>query len=196
MSQESRLPRLLIITDRRQVPPGQRLASTVAAAASAGPCLIAVRERDLGAAQHTALAEEIAERIVNTTGRLATQLPAGAGVPAPRPAILGRSCHNTDELRRASADGCDYVTLSPVAISESKPGYGPPLGPDGLRSLIGSVPDHPPVYALGGVTTDNAATWIGSGAHGIAVMGSVMRADDPAAICAELHRALAANTVV
>ncbi len=35
----------------------------------------------------------------------------------------------------ASAEGCDYVTVSPVFPSASKPGYGPALGASGLAAL-------------------------------------------------------------
>lgn len=100
--------------------------------------------------------------------------------------LVGRSCHGADELRRARDEGTDYATLSPVAPSPSKPGYGPALGANGLRNVLDGVPDGPPVYALGGVTPANAPRWLAAGSYGIALMGPVMRADDPAGLVREL----------
>ena len=100
-------------------------------------------------------------------------LAAADPFPEVRPAIVGRSCHVADELGRAATQGCDYVTLSPIFPSPSKPGYGPPLRPSGLAALIG--PSAPPVFALGGVTPDRVAACRAAGAYGVAVMGAVMR---------------------
>jgi thiamine-phosphate pyrophosphorylase len=54
-----------------------------------------------------------------------------------------------------------------------------------------------PVVALGGVTTGRAAECRAAGAAAVAVMGEVMRADDPAgcvrALLAELHGAREAS---
>lgn len=42
------------------------------------------------------------------------------------------------------------------------------------------------MLALGGITVANAAAARNAGAHGVAVMGAVMRAPDPAAVVAAL----------
>src|SRR5204862_8189834 len=100
-------------------------------------------------------------------------LAAADSIPAPRPRIVGRSCHSRTDLGVAADDGCDYATLSPIFVSPSKPGYGPPLG-------VASLHDPPlPVYALGGVDASNARACVDAGAFGVAVMGYIMRADDP-----------------
>ncbi len=88
----------------------------------------------------------------------------------------------------AAAAGADYVTLSPVFESASKPGYGPCLGPESLRAAAARVPV--PVVALGGVTAANAGSCLGAGAAAVAVMGPVMRAADPGAAVAELLAAI------
>jgi thiamine-phosphate pyrophosphorylase len=72
----------------------------------------------------------------------------------------------------ARDEGCDYVTVSPVFPTPSKPGYGPPLGLAGLARLTGSAP---PVYALGGIRPGDAPGCLAAGAHGVAVMGPAMR---------------------
>jgi thiamine-phosphate pyrophosphorylase len=73
--------------------------------------------------------------------------------------------------------GADYVTLSPIFASASKPGYGPALGLAGLAACVAACAG--PVIALGGVTAATAPLCLAAGARGVAVMGEVMRADDP-----------------
>ena len=93
---------------------------------------------------------------------------------------MGRSCHDLAELQAAADEGCDYATLSPVFPTASKLRYGPALGVDALHR------PPLPVYALGGVTDGNAADCRAAGAAGVAVMGAVMRAADPARTVSEL----------
>jgi len=106
--------------------------------------------------------------------------------PEPPPRRVGRSCHSAHEVVRAAAEGCQWATLSPVFATVSKPGYGPALGPGALAGHV------LPVWALGGVDPTNAGTCVAAGASGVAVMGAVMRASDPAAVVSDLCRALAA----
>ena len=107
-------------------------------------------------------------------------------------ALIGVSAHSARDAAAALRAGADYVTVSPVFPTASKPGYGPALGLDGLARMVMAAPG--PVLALGGVTPDNAALCRAAGAGGIAVMGEVMRADDPRAIVAQLIRALSVKS--
>jgi thiamine-phosphate pyrophosphorylase len=88
----------------------------------------------------------------------------------------------------AHAAGADYVTLSPIYQSASKPGYGPPLG---LGAIERAAQIGIPVLALGGMTASNAAKAMSAGAAGVAVMGGVMAADRPAAVVDEFLQATA-----
>ena len=67
--------------------------------------------------------------------------------------------------------------------SPSKPGYGPPLGTEVLADLPVAT------FALGGVDAASVGACRRAGAAGVAVMGAVMRADDPAAVVRSLLRA-------
>ena len=87
--------------------------------------------------------------------------------------------------------GADYVTLSPIFLSDSKPGYGPALGLDVLAAAAEADAAPGPVVALAGITPDNAASCLAAGAAGIAVMGEIMRAEDPEKTVRRLLTALA-----
>ncbi|MEV4841707.1 thiamine phosphate synthase [Micromonospora matsumotoense] len=111
---------------------------------------------------------------------------AGPYPPPPAVGLVGRSCHDAAELARLTTE--DYVTLSPVWPTRSKPGYGPPLFPEGLRRLARISPV--PVLALGGIETpDQVTACAEAGAVGVAVLGAIMRAADPTAVAAALTSA-------
>jgi thiamine-phosphate diphosphorylase len=206
----TRLPPLLVLTDRLAAAArGRTLPETVAAAVAAGARAVVFREKDLSRADRRSLGAEVAAvmppdgcLIVASDARLATDLGA-VGVhlagddprPEPAPTTVGRSCHDRAELQAAAADGVDYVTVSPVYPTPSKPGYGPALGEAALRRLT-AIPDVPPVYALGGVDAARAAECLAAGAAGVAVMAAVMTAEDPAAAVAALLVALGATSGV
>jgi thiamine-phosphate pyrophosphorylase len=105
-------------------------------------------------------------------------------------ALIGFSAHQVDELGPARTAGADYATLSPIFPSASKPGYGPALG---LAAIRDGAAAGLPLYALGGVGAANAAQCLAAGADGIAVMGEVMRATDPAGRVRAILEALAVS---
>ena len=189
-------PPVLLITDRAQaLRPIEEVASAVL---EAGCRWISLREKDLDPADRLTLTRQLAElaggygATVTVHGDYAAagvadgiHLPAGRSVAAARRrlgpnALIGISIHDPAELGSAALRGADYVTLSPIFASLSKPGYGPGPGLQGLRRAVsaGSLP----VIALGGIEPENAPLCLEAGAHGIAVMGAVMAAENPGRI--------------
>lgn len=183
-------PRLLVLTDRSQC--DRPLPDVVAAAVAAGARGVVLREKDLPGAERAALAARL-RAVLDPVGGLlvvsgvvtgparAVHLASDDPFPDPRPALVGRSCHSAAELAQARAEGCDWVFLSPVFASASKPGYGPALGVAGFARLHGL---GPPAYALGGISPARVPALLAAGARGVAVMGPVMR--DPSSAGAYL----------
>ena len=117
--------------------------------------------------------------------------PACPGAAADRRTVLvGRSVHNMEEAREAVAVGADYLFAGPVFDTPSKAGLVPTLGIDGLRAICAAF--DRPVFGLGGIDADNAASVIEAGARGVAVIRAVLSAADPAAAASQL---LAATSV-
>ena len=198
--------RLIVVTDRAQAAvTGQGLIDVVAAAADGGAPVVLLREKDLPRGERARLAAALVSvlagsgtaLLVATDARLAEEVGAvgvhlaaaddawEAVAEAGRWLLVGRSCHGIPELQAARSAGLDYATLSPVWATASKPGYGPGLGLGGLAAGVAAVPGLP-VYALGGVEPGRAADCLSAGAAGVAVMGAIMRADDPAKVVRSL----------
>jgi thiamine-phosphate pyrophosphorylase len=201
-------PPLLIISDRSQA--RRRPLEEVARAAFEGGCRwFSVRERDLPAAEHFLLLRLIGVigarygATVTVHGDVVPQpmtraggvhLPSGGDPAAMRKrlpdGLIGASAHSSEEAAARIAAAADYVTVSPIFLTESKPGYGPALGLEGLAEAVAAAKG--PVVALAGITPANAASCIKAGAAGVAVMGEVMRAADPEAVVRALVAAIAA----
>ncbi len=164
---DSRLPRLLLLTDRHACEArGRALMDTIRAAVAAGVRAVVLREKDLAVDQRHRLGVELGSLLDPVAGTLIVAsdpaLAAALGAHGvhlaesdPRPPetagrLMGRSCHGAAAVRRAAAEGDDYVTISPVFPTRSKPGYGPPLGLTGLHRMAMAVPGLS-LYALGGV---------------------------------------------
>jgi thiamine-phosphate pyrophosphorylase len=200
-------PPVLLTTDRRQA---RRPLEEVVAAALAGGCRwVSVREKDLPGPAQVALAREIGRIALPSGARVmihgepglaaeagcaGVHLPAAGSIRTAR-ALLGPeawisiSAHGLAEVLAAADAGADAATLSPIFASASKPGYGPALGLEALAAAAAASPI--PVIALGGIEGQSEVRACReAGAAALAVMGAVMRAADPAALVAELIRAV------
>ena len=154
-----------------------------ARAAREGVEMIQIRAKQLSA---RALAELVRSALVNAAeskilvntradialacGAHGVHLPAASMSPAdvrrisPAGFLIGVSCHTIDELRAAEREGADFAVYGPLFPSVTK--ALTPIGLDAFREAASSV--RFPVYALGGVTRENAGACIQAGAAGIA----------------------------
>jgi len=99
-------------------------------------------------------------------------------------ALVGVSCHSTDEVR--AARGASYAQLAPIFAPLSKLASRPPLG----LAALGRAAGGPPVLAQGGIDAAGAAALASAGAAGVAVTGAILLAPDPAQAAAALRSAL------
>ena len=154
-----------------------------ARAASDGVEMIQIRAkqlsaRDLAQLVRGALAQARQSKIIVNTrtdialacGAHGVHLPAESMAPhamrriAPEGFLIGTSCHTPDELRAAEREGADFAVYGPVFPSVTK--SLTPIGIEAFRQAVSCV--RLPVYALGGVTAENAPQCIQAGAAGVA----------------------------
>lgn len=185
--------RLLVVTDSTRCP--RPLPEQVALALRGGPFALVLRDKHLQWTDRAALAEELEPLLASSGGRLivsdppvpveAAHLSASFPMPRPRPALVGRSVHEGE----TPEPGLDYCTYSPVWPTASKPGYGPALGTRKLAAFCAA--SSVPVFALGGADLpERARAAREAGAAGVAVMGAVMRAEDPERAVRSLRAAI------
>jgi len=100
---------------------------------------------------------------------------------------VGASCHSLAAAVEAERAGADYIFFGPVFATPSKAAYGPPQGLEKLGEVCRSV--RIPVLAIGGITLENAATCLDSGAAGVAAIRLFQESADPAAVVEQIRSA-------
>ena len=154
---------------------------------------VQLREKDLGEPELTELAAAMLAAMRDCGSGACTRLLVNAGAPGAAEAMrtvraagvhlpgrwqaeqAGRArirgmvsvgCHSVGEVAVARTAGADMALLSPIFKTESHP-EARPLGLDALREARQTA-GKMPVYALGGVNAENAASCIEAGAVGVA----------------------------
>jgi thiamine-phosphate pyrophosphorylase len=201
-------PPFLLITDRHHA--RGDILDVAELALLAGCRWLSLREKDLPQAEQGALLRELVSRaqwrgasvtlhgdpsLAREAGAQGVHLPAGGdGAEARRilgrGALIGLSIHSAREAQAVDQTIIDYVIAGPVFETASKPGYAPAFGPEGLATIVRSC--AVPVMAIGGIDPQNLRACLSAGAAGVAVMGGVMRAKNPAGAVMHLLGALTA----
>ena len=105
--------------------------------------------------------------------------------------LIGVSCQTLEHLDRAHDAGADYIGFGSVFITRTKP----ERRPMDLRTLSAACEKtRVPLYAIGGITLDNADQVLAAGVDRIAVTRAVMNAVDFAGAIEKFQRRLPAPT--
>ena len=204
-------PPLLLVTDRRQA--RRPLPEIVRAALEAGCRWVSLREKDLPWDEQILLGRSLARTahahgatltlhgepaLAEAAGVDGVHLPSGSDAAAARRLLgpgrfVGVSIHTVTEAEAIAPAFVNYAVAGPAFETPSKPSYGPEIGRNGLFEITRAA--RVQVLAIGGINAARLGELIAAGAAGVAVMGSVMRAVDPArevrTLIATLNGALA-----
>jgi len=90
---------------------------------------------------------------------------------------FGVSCHSAEDARTAVQAGASYLIAGHIFDTDCKKGL-PGRGIGFLKEVCDSV--SVPVYAIGGISPENAGQVIAAGAAGICVMSGLMQCSSPA----------------
>jgi thiamine-phosphate pyrophosphorylase len=92
--------------------------------------------------------------------------------------LVGATVRNAEQARRAAGEGASYLGAGPVFATTTKTGLPDPMGLRGLAAITAAV--DVPVIAVSGITVERVPGALDAGAHGVAVVGAVFAARDPA----------------
>ncbi|MBC9252090.1 hypothetical protein A9179_17600 [Pseudomonas alcaligenes] len=180
----ARLPECYLITPDG-LEPGELLRG-VRAAVAAGIRLIQLRAPNMFDAQYRDLALDIqglcagkAQLMLKGPLEWLGDFPAAGwhltaeqlhkyaenGRPFPGQRWLAASCHGAEELALATRMGVDFVTLSPVQVTQTHP-EAVPLGWPAVSELLRGF--NKPAYLLGGVGPEDRQRAWQAGAQGVA----------------------------
>lgn len=88
---------------------------------------------------------------------------------------IGASCHSVEEAQEARRLGCTYITAGHVFATDCKKGLEP-RGLEFLQNVCESV--SIPVYAIGGIGSENINSVRKAGAKGACIMSGLMKCEN------------------
>lgn len=105
--------------------------------------------------------------------------------------IIGGTAHSLKEAEEAWRNGADYFGFGHIYPTFSKHKITLPVGIDELVRVIEKI--NIPVLAIGGIGLNNISEVIQTGVHGVAVIGSVLKNQNPENAVKELRRIIYAQ---
>lgn len=154
---------------------------------------VILREKSLSENEYTELARKAAEicgrhnvpfsphsfiGTARSIGSKSIHLPYGAFANGAGSSfdVVGVSVHSVEEAVFCEKMGASYITAGHIFATDCKKGLAP-RGTAFLRQVCESV--SIPVYAIGGITSANAAECVDAGASGICIMSALMKSECP-----------------
>ena len=98
--------------------------------------------------------------------------------------IIGGTANTFEDAKAHYEASANYIGCGPFRFTTTKQKLAPVLGLDGYRHIIQQMRAANitiPVVAIGGITKDDIPAILQTGITGIALSGTVLRADDPIA---------------
>ena len=109
--------------------------------------------------------------------------------------IIGGTANTFDDVVSHYRAGADYIGCGPFRFTTTKKNLSPILGLEGYRNIVRQMHEHGinlPIVAIGGITCEDIPVAIGgitcedipaimqTGVSGIALSGTILRAENPA----------------
>ena len=90
--------------------------------------------------------------------------------------LIGLSTHNAEQVKAANRLKPDYIGFGPIFTPGSKPDHDPVVGISGLAQI--RLLTTLPIFAIGGISLENAGDVINAGADGVAVISAIVNVPD------------------
>ena len=96
--------------------------------------------------------------------------------------IIGGTANTFDDVKAHYLSGADYIGCGPFRFTTTKEKLSPILGLEGYRSITSQMKTEGinlPIVAIGGITIDDIPEIMQTGVTGIALSGTILRAENP-----------------
>lgn len=96
--------------------------------------------------------------------------------------IIGGTANTFEDVLMHWKNGASYIGCGPFRFTTTKEKLSPVLGLEGYRDIVMKMKEHGvnlPVVAIGGITAEDVPAVMQTGVTGIALSGTVLRADNP-----------------
>ena len=97
--------------------------------------------------------------------------------------IIGGTANTFDDVVSHYRAGADYIGCGPFRFTTTKKNLSPILGLEGYRSIVRQMRENGinlPIVAIGGITCEDIPAIMQTGVSGIALSGTILRAENPA----------------
>lgn len=98
--------------------------------------------------------------------------------------IIGGTANTFEDILAHAEAGADYIGCGPFRFTTTKKNLSPILGLEGYARIVELMRQNNislPIVAIGGIAFEDIPAILQTGVTGIALSGSVLRADDPIA---------------
>lgn len=96
--------------------------------------------------------------------------------------IIGGTANTFEDIQLHYRGGADYIGCGPFRYTTTKKNLSPVLGTEGYRKILSRMKEEDinlPVVAIGGINREDIPPIMATGVNGIALSGTILRADDP-----------------
>ena len=96
--------------------------------------------------------------------------------------LIGGTANTFQDVKNHYEAGADYIGCGPLRYTTTKSNISPILGYDGYQKIIEQMRDaqiNIPIVAIGGIAESDIAHLMQIGLNGIALSGSILRAENP-----------------
>jgi len=107
--------------------------------------------------------------------------------------IIGLTVHDVGEAIEAERIGADYIGISPIFETTTKPDAGTPAGTDLIKYIKKAV--KIPFVAIGGINQDNIKSVLEAGARSIAVISAIVTKDDVEKECKKFREVIISDSI-
>ena len=103
--------------------------------------------------------------------------------------IIGGTANTFEDIEHLARQGADYIGCGPFRFTTTKKNLAPVIGIEGYRDIIEKMKAAGIdllVVDIGGITADDIDDILATGVRGIAVSGTVLRAENPVAMMKQI----------